>query len=122
MSNSSGGGRNVLIEAVLDLDRRVRYVAMFGEDLRLIAASMQEGTLPYSPKFIDEVVMPILVGVLKRLTEYAGELDHCTISYEKVKIIIYRRMEGFMVVSLEPGVDMSGFYGRLAKMHNEGKA
>lgn len=95
-----------IIDALLKLDKRVRSVAVMSNDLDVVAMKMQSGTTTYSPPFIDEVVIPIIAGMLKRLTEYAGEFELCRISYKKVRLVVYKLHDGFLVVSAEPTLDL----------------
>jgi hypothetical protein len=95
-----------IIDALLKLDKRVRSVAVMSDDLEMVALKMQSGTNSYSPPFIDEVVVPIIAGMLKRLTEYAGEFELCRISYKKVRLVVHKLHDGFLVVSAEPTLDL----------------
>jgi hypothetical protein len=105
-----------MLDSVLSIDPRVRYVGLISEDLKRVDYKMQKGTVSYSPKFIDEVVVPILAGILRRLTEYIGEFDYCAMSYEKVKVLLYRLSDGFIIISAEPSVNVSDLYAAVEKM------
>ena len=104
----------VLMDAVLGMDGRVRQVTIISEDLKQIRNRMQVDAVSYSPKFIDEVVVPILAGILKRLTEYIGTFDYCLMSYEKVKVLIFRLRESFLLVSVEPSMDVPRLIEKIA--------
>ena len=110
-----------MLDSILSLDRRIRYVAIISEDLKQVEHRMKKDAVSYSPRFIDEVVVPILVGILKRLTEYIGGLDYCAISYEKVKVLILRLSDGFLLLSVEPTVDMPRLYGKAKRLARKRK-
>jgi hypothetical protein len=105
-----------IIDALLKLDKRVRSVAVMSDDLDMVALKMQSGTNSYSPPFIDEVVIPIIAGMLKRLTEYAGEFELCRISYKKVRLVVYKLHDGFLVVSAEPTLDLDPLCDIIARL------
>lgn len=105
-----------IVDALLKLDKRVRSVAVMSDDLDVVAMKMQAGTAPYSPPFIDEVVVPIIAGMLKRLTEYAGEFELCRISYRKVRLVVYKLHDGFLVVSAEPTLDLDPLCDSIARL------
>lgn len=105
-----------IIDALLKVDSGVRYVAVLSDNLEGIAQKMKEGKVPYSPPFIDEVVVPIIAGMLKRLTEYAGSFQMCQMNYERVRLLVYRVRQGFVVVSAEPSVDMARIVEKVSKL------
>jgi predicted regulator of Ras-like GTPase activity (Roadblock/LC7/MglB family) len=107
---------SAIVDVLLRLDKKVRSVAVMSDDLEVSVLKMQTGTAPYSPPFIDEVVVPIIAGMLKRLTEYAGEFELCRISYKKVRLVMYKLHDGFLVVSAEPTVDLDSLCDSIARL------
>ncbi|HVP22632.1 MAG TPA: hypothetical protein VMS77_01820 [Conexivisphaerales archaeon] len=105
-----------LIDAVLKMDRSIRYVALLSEGLGIVAQRMQDGTATYSPEFIDEVVVPIIAGMMKRLTEYAGEFELARMDYSKVSLILKRAHGGYLVISAEPSLDLDPICEKLSRL------
>ncbi|MGA1974996.1 MAG: hypothetical protein ABSG92_05110 [Conexivisphaerales archaeon] len=103
-----------IIDAVLKMDKRIRYASILSDDLKEVAQKMQPGTTPYSPPFIDEVVVPIIAGMFKRLTEYAGEFELCRINYKKVRLMVHKLRDGYLVVSAEPSLDLDPICNRIS--------
>jgi hypothetical protein len=105
-----------IVDALLKRNKKVRSVAVMSDNLEVVSMKMQTGTAPYSPPFIDEVVVPIIAGMLKRLTEYAGEFELCRISYKKVRLVVYKLHDGFLVVSAEPTLNLDPLCDSIARL------
>ena len=97
----------MIVDEVLSKDERIRFAALFDEELQVKEMKMKEEIESLTPEYIDKVVIPLLIGLIGRIEQYVGKLDTAGIEYEKVKLFIRRRVDGFLIVSAEKDITFS---------------
>jgi len=77
-----------IVDDLLKIDKKVRYVAMADEEFRLLASRMREGRTTMTPDQVlrefMSVVPPVIIRGAQRLHEFVGPLKGMQIRYEGV--------------------------------------
>ena len=89
------------------LDPRIRYVALFDRNHKLVESRMRTSVPSFTPETYDRKFMgsvpPMILDTLSQLETQCGPLSHISVQYEKVDLIFLPHNNQIIAISLETG-------------------
>jgi hypothetical protein len=98
-----------IVESILKLDNRIRYVAILNHQYDLQDSRMREGVASLTPVQTDHhfmtIAAPLMVDSAEKLRPFCGAIRRIAVRYDKVLLVFYRTTAHLVVLSLEPQVE-----------------
>ena len=95
-------------EEVFRKDNRIRYVGIVDNEFHILFSKMREGvqsltTEEQEQNFI-QLMPPIIVDAVEKMSPLLGKFDNVTVRYEKVVLVFFRMKNVVVTLSFDPNV------------------
>jgi hypothetical protein len=89
-------------------DNRIRYVGIVDNEFHILFSKMREGvqsltTEEQEQNFI-QLMPPIIVDAVEKMSPLLGKFDNVTVRYEKVVLVFFRMKNVVVTLSFDPNV------------------
>jgi hypothetical protein len=109
-----------LCKKIFDIDKQVRFVAVYNSNIEKIAGGMREGIKTLIPESITK--LSIEQSFIRRdsriqMREWIGLPKYALAEYEKIKrFTFYVNSDKLLLVSTELGLDSNSFVAKVSKL------
>ena len=99
---------NKFAEEAFRMDSRIRYVAIVDRQFHVLVSRMREGVASITPEEDDrnfvQLMPPIILDAVEKLTPLLGTVESVTVRYEKVLLVFFAKGNYVVVLSFNPTV------------------
>lgn len=109
-----------LCKKIFDMDKQVRFVAVYNSNIEKIAGGMRDGTKTLIPESITKLSIEqsfIRRDSRMKMREWIGLPKYALAEYEKIKrFTFYVNSDKLLLVSTELGLDSNLFVAKVSKL------
>ena len=121
-----GMDANKFAEEAFRMDSRIRYVGIVDRQFNVLVSRMREGVASITPEEDDrhfvQLIPPILLDAVEKLTPLLGIVESVTVRYEKVLLVFFTKGNYVVVLSFSSTVTrpfMSALTGKMLSLASE---
>ena len=109
-----------LCKKIFDMDKQIRFVAVYNSNIEKIAGGMREGTKTLIPESITKLSVEqsfIRRNSRMQIQEWIGLPKYALAEYEKIKrFTFYVNSDKLLLISTEPALDSNSFVAKVSEL------